>query len=614
MSSKLKETLSKAASTIQTGWRNRKTRKRSLGEPVLEPIQQPSVPMDRQPSIIIARQGKFSNCWNHTVSRILCRFMFNILDLPYEDTLECDILYGLHPYSYGNETDSTLLTEYARTFCKGTGYTKFLLYTFFIRFFTKKFGCTTPQLTSVVLEYASTLFNTRDTFNDTIGVFLQEDENRALKMVFDETLYPLFLAFFEKKETAGWNINYVSTSFYARSPGILQSVLDKGLYISILMFLGNGPFKKSFNNYRKGRELYHAVLGSTSKTNGHIMTIVGYTYVTFRNGVRRILLHIKNSWGRKWGIDGMFYFYLNDLGGFYTVFDWLEPSDPSVLTFKTTPMTITEDQFQHDYVLKYREKNAELLTAMENNEYDKFVPLVDAGADINILDERLDNSPLGIAIQTNNTKLCKQLLLRDANVNETILGTTTPFILALTNNEIKILRLILAFSTDLDAEVYIRAITYLCATYDEIDSNEGKEQRLNTMHFLFDHIRYQKNILRSLFIDPTPENDILLNSIKKGNDRLIQLLLEYGADPNLQGPLHEKRIQKANMVGLDSIVQILRDAGAREDDPLPPPSPSPSPSPSGGKRQHYRATRNRRKRVTRMRNSKRKKYGHISAK
>uniref|UniRef100_A0A6C0BAF0 Peptidase C1A papain C-terminal domain-containing protein n=1 Tax=viral metagenome TaxID=1070528 RepID=A0A6C0BAF0_9ZZZZ len=564
-----------AASMIHdSDHKKHKTRKkRSLAESQssdLNPMQQSNAPIVKQPSITITNQRNFKNCWNHTVSRMLCRFMFNILGISYEDTLECDRLYNLNPYSYGNKIDITILTEHATAFCQGNGYIKFLLYTFFIRFLNNKFGCETPQYTSTVLQYASPLFNTRATYSDTITAFFGEEEegeedreNYALQVVFNQTLHPLFLAFFQKKETANpaWTIDYFSPTFHARSLGILQKVLDRGLYISILMYLGKGQFNKSFDNYRKGQDLTRLVPRSVSKKNGHIMTIVGYTYVTSRDRVQT-LLHIKNSWGRKWGIDGMFYYFLDNLGAFYTVFDWLEPSNLDALTFITRPMTISEDEFQRDYVLKYREKNAELLTAMENEEYDKFIPLIDAGADIDILDKELNISPLGIAIQTNNIELSKQLLLRDADVNETILGTMTPFLLVLINNQIEILEFMLAYDTNLDNEEYIHAIIYLCATYNE---SSNKEQRLVTIRTLLDHISSRKEIIHSLFIEPNLQNDVLLNSIKEGNDELIQLLLHYGADPNFERPLREKRIQKAKMLRLDSIAEILRRAGAIED-------------------------------------------------
>jgi len=557
LSDELNETLSRssaAASTIQTGWRKHKTRKRPL-----------RVPIVRRPSFTITNQGTFRNCWNHTLSRILCRFMFNILDLSYEDSLECDRLYSLKPYSDGNEKDTKLLIENARAFCQGTGYIKFLLYTFFNRFFNENFGCIGAQATQKhVLQYASPLFDTKETFHDSIEDFLQADKHRVLNVVFGETLYPLFLAFFKKKQRGSWNVKYLSETFYTRRPEMIEEILDKGLYISIFMFLGDGLFNNSFNAYRKGRELYifdSRVFGSVVEKNSHVMTIVGYTNVISRDKTKKfILLHIKNSWGRKWGIDGMFYYYLHNLAAFHTVFTWVEPSNLDVLTFRTTPMTISEDEFQRDYVLKYREKNEELLEAMENKEYNKFIPLIDAGADINILDERL-NTPLGIAIQANNIDLCKELLLRDANVNEPILGTTTPFLLVLINNQTEILRYILIFATNLNAKVYIDAITYLCDTY-EID---GNEERLNTMRILFDHIRYEEDVLYSLFKDPIPENDILFNFIKEGNDKLIQFLLEYGTDPNFQRPHYKKHILKAKILGLDSIVQILRHAGAIED-------------------------------------------------
>ena len=420
MSSIAEETLSRAASKIQTGWRNRTTRKRSL-EPVLEPIQQPNLPMDRQPSITITNQKKLSNCWNHTVSRLLCRFIFNILAIPYEDTLECDRLYSLQSYSHDYDPYILFLSE-ASALCQGTGYTKFVLYTFFMSFFNYKFGCRNRQVMSTVLEHASTLFDTRGTFNTIVRNFLQVD--RDLKKAFDETLHPLFLEFFEKKETAGWEINYRECKFDTRGPNTLQDVLDKGLYISILMFLGDGPFKFSFDNYRKGRELYNfgsTHSGSISKTNGHIMTIVGYTNITTARGTKQILLHIKNSWGRKWGLDGMFYYYLHDLAEFSPIFNWIEPSDPTVLTFKTTPVTMTEEDFIENNVSRYRRKNEELLTAIMNNEYDKFIPLIDEGADVNI-----GLSPIDIAIRTNNAELIKQLLIRDAEPREDAAAYTLP--------------------------------------------------------------------------------------------------------------------------------------------------------------------------------------------
>ena len=59
-------------------------------------------------------------------------------------------------------------------------------------------------------------------------------------------------------------------------------------------------------------------------------------------------------------------------------------------------------------------------------------------------------------------------------------------------------------------------------------------------------------------------NTALMLAANRGRLEAVRMLLQAGADPNLKAKDGWTALQAAEMIGDDEIVELLRDAGARE--------------------------------------------------
>jgi hypothetical protein len=88
----------------------------------------------------VTHQGDNPTCWNHSASKILVRLVFKTLNLPYEESPECDELYDNTIY---DPTDVARILTIAKERCKNkeNAYLKLLLTLFFSYMSMEKLGC-----------------------------------------------------------------------------------------------------------------------------------------------------------------------------------------------------------------------------------------------------------------------------------------------------------------------------------------------------------------------------------------------------------------------------------------------------------------------------------------
>jgi hypothetical protein len=117
----------------------------------------------------------------------------------------------------------------------------------------------------------------------------------------------------------------------------------------------------------------------------HAMTVINYYYTTDKNDKRTMMLIIKNSWGKDWGLNGTISYSLNDLLELQPYFAYIRPFDLNILgnIIKLKDVEENEDVFD---VYELDERESLLLEAVRSDDEDRIDrvnKLLEEGVNIN---------------------------------------------------------------------------------------------------------------------------------------------------------------------------------------------------------------------------------------
>jgi hypothetical protein len=415
----------------------------------------------------VTNQGRNPTCWNHSASKILTRLIFRTLDLTYVESPECDELYDNTLYDPNDVAG--ILTD-AEEKCKDKGedkkntYLKLLVTLFFTHMSMEYLGCLADYNDGVTFRsnpfnYFLTILNGETPIVRHISDFYKT----RIGQQFNIESKPIIL---DLLKTVKHRSKFLVVSFPMSKYDIsstedkLKEVLNKGLYVSLNINYGIGEFKKFFFGYRDDE--FMKPIAKTIKEHSkitHTMTIINYYYTTDKNDKRTMMLIIKNSWGKDWGLNGTIHYSLNDLLELRPYFAYIQPSNLSILsdTIKLKDVEENEDVFdifevdenesllfdavsskdedRIDRVNKLLEKgvniNAQnlagdgvLYMAIDNDDKDMVSFLLDIpDIDVNIVNE-LNWTPLCFAIYVREPDIVDMLLKKGADVNIQPEGST----------------------------------------------------------------------------------------------------------------------------------------------------------------------------------------------
>lgn len=351
--------------------------------------------IQRQPSFIVSKQTS-GDCWNYSICRVIVRLICNVLDILDQSIPECNSLYEALDKFGANK---------AKYYCKPTpadssDYIKLLLYVFFVYLgYTNYAVCENThsgrqvkgkldgQNPTIALEYfVNTILNSKTLGRDffayvnNMGFINVSTIHPELKSELTTVILPLLINFGDSTNhsclvkrfppvNAGKFINMSDMKQPDINSGIqtCNRILDKGLYLTISVYMGSGQYKKEFNNYRKNNDgllptrpyaekiiikleevkkdenEQKIIKQNQGKLGSHAMVIIKYDIVDGEDGL--FVYTIRNSWGSNWGDNGTIQILSTELAALSARFNWIEPSDLSVLKQARPPNKVIPDPY-----------------------------------------------------------------------------------------------------------------------------------------------------------------------------------------------------------------------------------------------------------------------------
>lgn len=344
--------------------------------------------LQRQPSIVVSKQTS-SDCWNYSICRVIVRFVCNVLDILDQNIPTCNSLY---------EALDDFGMQKAIYYCKPTpqdssDYVKLLLYVFFVYLGYTNYavcdisesgrqlkGKLDAQNPTVALEYfVNTILNSKSLDRDffvyvnSLGFMNISNIHPDLKSELTKIILPLLITFGDLTNhsclvkrfppvNSDRHLNMSDITQHDINNGIetCNRILDKGLYLSIGVFMGSGKYKEAFYSYRKNKEgllpirpyaeniilKYEKVEGDENEQKriikknqegfgAHAMVIIKYDIVDVEDGL--FIYTIRNSWGSEWGDNGTIQILSTELAPLCARFNWIEPSNLNVLKQARNP-------------------------------------------------------------------------------------------------------------------------------------------------------------------------------------------------------------------------------------------------------------------------------------
>jgi len=180
--------------------------------------------------------------------------------------------------------------------------------------------------------------------------------------------------------------------------------------------------------------------------------------------------------------------------------------------------------------------------------------LVDRGAALEEKDHSAGRTPLLCAVESDKTEVSTLLIERGANINASDKGGHTPLMLAAQNNNKRLVRLLLDRGADVNAIGYIGR-AYRIAYSPLMMAQEAKE----------DDPAITEMLLSGGAKVNGPDTLTALDyAIFKKRRRSVRILLQHGADVNLQYVRGYTPLMLAESVGDKQIIRMLKQAGAKE--------------------------------------------------
>lgn len=227
--------------------------------------------------------------------------------------------------------------------------------------------------------------------------------------------------------------------------------------------------------------------------------------------------------------------------------------------------------------------NKKLLKAAQENKINLVQELLDAGANINALDDELEHTPLILAVSFNYEDIIKLLINRGADINAGNKRKVTPIYYALHRNNLPLVKLLKDSGAEVDLNIalhnavlmgYFKLAKYLIlsganvnfkSAFDETPIfqafNTVEKNRSTCIKLVKLLLKHKANVnVKQSFFDET----ILHKAVQKGQSEIVRLLLANGAivnanQRNLWTPLHFAADNNNK-----DIVRILLENGANK--------------------------------------------------
>ena len=406
----------------------------------------------------VTNQGRNPTCWNHSASKILTRLIFRTLNLSYEESPECDELYDNTQYD-PNDVARILTDAEEKCKDKENAYLKLLVTLFFTHMSMEYLGCLADYNDNVIFRsnpfnYFLTILNGKTPIVRHISDFYKtrigQQFNKESKSIILDLLKTV-------KHRSKFMVKSFPMSKYniSSTENTLKDVLDKGLYVSLNINYGIGEFKKFFKGYRDDE--FMKPIAKTIKEHSninHSMTVINYYYTISKSGERTMMLIIKNSWGKDWGLNGTIHYSLNDLLELRPYFAYIGPLDLSILsdTIKVKDVEENEDVFD---IFEVDEKESLLFDAVSSKDEDRIDrvnKLLEKGVNINAQNLAGDGV-LYMAIDNDDKDMVSFLLdIPDIDVNIVNELNWTPLCFAIYVREPDIVDILLKKGADVNIQ------------------------------------------------------------------------------------------------------------------------------------------------------------------
>ncbi len=541
-----------------------------------------SIPtLTRQSSFNISNQGANFNCWNHTASKILCRLMFNVLDEPndaYDKISPCNEFYNSRIHNILDIANIERILDQAKRKC-GAEYKKYMLYLFFFHIMNKKFGCMVSRTKDALVFMTKTLFSRRNTFLTFIKNEYEDTSDASSKIINEKIItyiMPMFDRFYDIttrlsdvpifSEYSVYHEDLTDFADLSIIPYLLINTLDNGLYLGVSLPIGDSTssFYKEFMKYRKTDEKPIPPENHEPK-NYHIMTIVGYSVVDVvkpdtKQKQKRIVLHIKNSWGTIWGNNGMIDYFIEDLYLFKEPsIIFVEPDEVKCLAYRKL-----SNKNVDEYIDELNQQVSNLITI--SNPY-PILSLLKRGANIYTYNDTESMNSLHLACMHDVKDLAKYLLNRGMYIEIFDELKRTPLMIAMEYKQWDMVYFMLLHGANIDKidknvlfeeahkEDHKPLISYLLKNVFILDKLNGSGIRT---FFKYNDVNALDKEGLTLLFRYTRDNNVrmILNLLQngadpnkptRGNNRplliactnnhfgIVELLLKSGADPRLEG-------------------------------------------------------------------------------
>lgn len=175
-----------------------------------------------------------------------------------------------------------------------------------------------------------------------------------------------------------------------------------------------------------------------------------------------------------------------------------------------------------------------------------------AGADINYAEPKHGNTAILLAARGANYEGVAHLIARGADVNKQNRICLNPFLWGCISGDLRLVRMMLAADTDLD----------LVTRFGGVGIHPAAEKgHLEIVELL---VTTNVNVNHTNICGWTPLLEaIILGDGKATQQRIVALLLQAEADPNMVDQWGVSPLAHANKLGFDKIAALLRDAGGK---------------------------------------------------
>ena len=197
-----------------------------------------------------------------------------------------------------------------------------------------------------------------------------------------------------------------------------------------------------------------------------------------------------------------------------------------------------------DVNMRNKESDTPLVKAIKNKDTEMVKLLLEKGADINKGSDEIQ-TPLNAAIENKDTEMVKLLLEKGADINKEGKYSKTPLKVAIDNKDTEMVKLLL----EKGADVNIKNKHYGNPASDLISSYKDDPDELSKLLAIMIEKGLKVN-------DPiSNDNSTLLHFLSDYQDekfdKVVELLVEKGADPNIQN--------NNKYVALDTRVSFIKD-------------------------------------------------------